>query len=217
MCEWATVDSRLQGYRARWAQGGVPISLEEAEYALCCLGYAAFNEPVEPIQYLVSTLGKTPSEDVIAGFIERAESKAPYWDTLKAYKESRGGDISPMLSEWPPNGAKRPNGSGRPRRLIFRDEVLIPKAIRKLEGCGLPVTSIHGPSIAVAVARVFGLSERNVARIWESAPNRSDKSSRYRDQPCQKCGCLKVPTYRYHRGEFLCAGCLPDRLPPDHR
>ena len=217
VCEWATVDSRLQGYRERWAQDGVPISLEEAEYALHCLGYAAFNEQVEPIQYLMSTLVKTPSEDAVAGFIERAESKAPYWDALMAYKESRGSDISPMLSEWPPNGVERPNGRGRPRRWIFRDDVLIPKAIRKFEDCGLPVTSVHGPSIAVAVARVFGLSERNVARIWELAPNRSDKSSRYSDQPCQRCGCLKVPMYRHHRREFLCASCLPDRLPPDCR
>ena len=85
VCEWATVDSRLQGYRERWAQDGVPISLEEAEYALHCLGYAAFNEQVEPIQYLMSTLVKTPSEDAVAGFIERAESKAPYWDALMAY------------------------------------------------------------------------------------------------------------------------------------
>ena len=61
VCEWATVDSRLQGYRERWAQDGVPISLEEAEYVLHCLGYAAFNEQVEPIQYLMSTLVKTPA------------------------------------------------------------------------------------------------------------------------------------------------------------
>ena len=130
VCEWATVDSRLQGYRERWAQDGVPISLEEAEYALHCLGYAAFNEQVEPIQYLMSTLVKTPSEDAVAGVIERAESKAPYWDALMAYKESRGSDISPMLSEWPPNGVERQNGRGRPRRWIFRDDVLIPKRRR---------------------------------------------------------------------------------------
>lgn len=39
--EWATVDSRLQEHRERWEQNGIPISVEEAEYALRCLGYAA--------------------------------------------------------------------------------------------------------------------------------------------------------------------------------
>ena len=54
--EWATVDSRLQAHRERWEQKGIPISVTEAENALSCLGYAAFNEPVEPAQYLVDKL-----------------------------------------------------------------------------------------------------------------------------------------------------------------
>ena len=212
--EWATVDCRLQEHRRRWEQEGIPISAEEAEYALRCLGWAAFNEQVEPAQYLAPTLENNPSEEVFAKYIERAKSEAPYWDALAAYKESHGGDVLPMLSEWPSKGVKRPHGRGRPRRWIFRDEVLIPEAIRKLEGCGLPVTSEDGrPSIAAAVARVLGLTERNVAAIWESAPNRSDKHSRrrYSNQLCHKCGRPRVPMYRHWQCEFLCKVCLPDR------
>ena len=216
--EWATVDCRLQEHRRRWQQDGIPISTEEAEYALRCLGWAAFNEQLEPAQYLAHTLENNPSGEVFARYIERAESEAPYWDALVSYKESHGGDISPMLSEWPSKGAKRPHGRGRPgrpRRWIFRDEVLIPEAIRKLEGCGLPVTSEDGrPSIAAAVAKVFCLTERNVAAIWESAPNRSDKHSRrrYSNQLCRKCKRPEVPMYRHRRREFLCEVCLPGKL-----
>ncbi len=208
--EWATVDSRLQEHRARWEQKGIPISVEEAEHALRCLGHAAFNEPVEPSQYLAHELENTPSEEVIARYIEHSESKARYWDALMTYKKSHGGDVSPMLSEWPPKGAKRPNGRGRPPQWLFRDEVLIPEAIRKLKDRGLPVTSADGrPSIAAAVARVFGLTERNVAAIWESTPNRSGKHSRqrYSNQPCHVCGRPKVPMWRAQQGNFRCEHC----------
>ena len=104
--EWATVDCRLQEHRRRWEQEGIPISAEEAEYALRCLGWAAFNEQVEPAQYLAPTLENNPSEEVFAKYIERAKSEAPYWDALAAYKESHGGDVLPMLSEWPSKGVK---------------------------------------------------------------------------------------------------------------
>lgn len=208
--EWATVDSRLQQHRERWEQDGIPISVEEAEYALRCLRYAAFNQPVEPRQYLAHELNNTPSDEMIARYIEHAESKVHYWDALMAYKEARGGNVSPLLLKWPPKGAKRPSGRGRPPRWTFRNEVLIPKAIQKLEGCGLPVTSADGgPSIAVAVARVFGLTARNVAAIWESTPNRSGKHSRqrYSNQPCRVCGCLKVPLWRAQQGNSRCERC----------
>ena len=211
--EWATVDNRLQEHRERWERERIPIRVEEAEYALHCLGYAAFSEQVDPAQYLEHELEKTPNEEVIASYIEHAESEALYWDALVAHKESHGGDVSAMLSGWPPKGAKRPSGRGRPPLWKFRDEVLIPKAIRKLEGCGLPVTSKDGPSIAAAVARVFGLTESNVARIWESAPNRTGKRSRqrYSNQPCHMCGQPKVPMYRAGRNLFECNHCTPPR------
>ena len=207
--ELATVDSRLQGYRERWEQKGIPISVKEAERTLRCLGYATFNEPVEPSQYLAYKLENTSSEEMIARYIEHAESKVFYWDALIAYKESHGGDVLPMLSEWPPKGAKRPNGRGRPPQWKFRNEILIPKAIQKLEGCGLPVTSADGSSIAAAAARVFGLSARNVATIWESTPNRSGKHSRqrYSNQPCHMCGHPKVPMWRAQRIDFRCDHC----------
>ena len=211
MHEWATVDSCLQGYRERWQQQGIPISLKEAEYALHCLGYAVFNEQVEPGQYLTHKLGKDPSKELIVSYIEHAECKAPYWDALAAYKEPHGTNAPALLSEWPPSGAKRPKGKGRPPRWMFRDEVLIPEAIRKLKGCGLPVTSASGLSIAAAVARVFGLTERNVAAIWESAPSRFDKRSRqrYSNHPCHICGKPKVPMYRESRDDFRCKDCAP--------
>ena len=212
--EWATVDVRLQEYRRRWESQRIRISVDEAKYELHCLMYAAFNEQVEPVRYLVHRLGETPSEDEIGKYIERAESKRLYWDALAAYKESLGqggGDIPPMLSCWPPKGAERPNGRGRPPRWIFRDQDLIPKSIQQLEGCGLPVTSADGRSIAAAVAEVFGLTERNVAAIWESTENRCNKRSRqrYASQPCHMCGYPKVPKWRAERDDFRCERCAP--------
>ena len=126
-------------------------------------------------------LKKTPTEELIARYIEHAESKRNYWDALIQHRESltqADAEIPPILSSWPSRSAKRPSGRGRPPRWLFRDQTLIPEAIRQLEGCGLPVTSADGPCIAWAVADVFGLEERNVAAIWERAPNRPDKRPR---------------------------------------
>ena len=190
------------------------MTLQEAEHALHCLRYAAFNEQVDPVRYLVHELGKTPNEDAIRRYIHLAESKAIYWDALAAYKGaltqgSEGYQL--MLSSWPPEGAKRPNARGRPPRWIFRNENLIPKAIQKLAACGLPVTSHEGDSLAKAVANVFGLTERHVAAIWEAAPTRVDKHSRqrYADQPCSMCGNVKVSTWRAKRDDFRCERCAP--------
>ena len=214
MREWAFVDDRLPEYRRRWESEGIPLSVEETRYALHCLMYARFNKQVEPVQYLMDDLGETPREDMIARYIKHAESKALYWDALEAYKESliQGGrKIPPVLSGWSPKDTKRPDGRGRPLRWIFRDEKLIPESIRKLEGCGLPVTSRNGPSIAAVVADVFGLSRRNVAAIWESAPTRFGKRSRqaHGDQPCRMCRQPSVPIWRAQRGDFWCKRCVP--------
>ena len=211
---WATVDSRLQAHRERWESEGIPMTLQEAEHALFCLGYAAFNEQVEPVRYLVHELGENPSEDAIRSYIARAEFKAIYWDALAAYKSAlpQGSEgCQSQLSSWPPEGTRRPNAGGRPPRWIFRNEKLIPKAIQKLVGCGLPVTSHEGDSLAKAVANVFGLTERHVAAIWEAAPIRTDKHlrRRYANQPCSVCGNPKVPTWRGERDDFRCERCAP--------
>ena len=212
--EWATVDVRLQEYRQRWESQRVPISVDEAKYELHCLMYAAFNEQVDPVRYLVHKLGEAPSEEELGEYFKRAESKRIYWDALEAYKESLGQEgrgMPSVLLGWPPRGAERPNGGGRPRGWIFRDQDLIPKSIQKLEGCGLPVTSADGPSIAAAVADVFSLTERNVAAIWESAENRCNKRSRQRyfSKPCNMCGRPKVPKWRAARDDFRCVHCAP--------
>ena len=212
--EWALVEDRLQEYRWRWESEGITISAEEATYALHCLMYAAFNEQVEPVQYLVHDLGESPGEDAIEKHIKRAKSTALYWDALTLHKQSLiegGKEVPPVLSGWPPKGMKRPDGRGRPPRWIFRDEELIPETIQKLDGCGLPVTSRDSPSIVGAVAEVFGLSERNVRAIWESAPNRSGKRTRYTygNRPCRMCGQPSVPTWRAQRDEFWCKRCVP--------
>ena len=191
------------------------MTLQEAEHALHCLRYAAFNEPVDPVRYLVNELGEAQNADAIRSYIALAESRAIYWDALAAYKSklppgSEAGQ--PQLSNWPPEGTKRPNARGRPPRWIFRNEKLIPKAIQKLAGCGLPVTSHEGDSVAKAVANVFGLTERHVAAIWEAAPTRTDKHlrRRYADQPCGMCGNSKVPTWRGRRNDFRCERCAPE-------
>ena len=214
MREVALIDDRLGEYRQRWEFEGIPISAQEATYALHCLMYAVFNEPVDPVQYLIHDLGETPSEDAIAKYIYRAKSSALYWDALTMHKEFLTEDdqeVPPVLSGWPPKGAKRPEGRGRPPRWIFRDEELIPESIQKLEGLGLPVTSRDGPSIVAVVAEVFGLSKRNVRAIWESAPNRSSKRTRdpYGNQPCRMCGQLSVPTWRTQRADYWCKRCVP--------
>ena len=212
--DWVTVDSRLQAYRERWESEGIPVTLQEAEHALHCLRYAAFNEQVDPVRYLVHELGETPSEDAVRRYIHLAESKAIYWDALAEYKcaLTQGSEgYQPLPSSWPPEGAKRPNASGRPPRWIFRNENLIPEAIQKLSGCGLPVTSHEGDSLAKAVANVFDLAARHVAAIWEVASTRADKRSRkrYASQPCRMCGDVKVSTWRAKRDDFRCERCAP--------
>ena len=151
---------------------------------------------------------------MIERYIQRAESKALYWDALDVYKESliQGGrEVPPVLSGWPPQGTKRPDGRGRPAQWIFRDKELVPESIQKLEGCGLAFTSRDGPSIVAAVADVFGLSKRNVRAIWESAPHRPDKRTRniYGSPPCRMCGQPSVPTWRVQRDYFWCKRCVP--------
>ena len=117
---------------------------------------------------------------------------------------------SDALSNWP-NRPRPPSRQGRPPKVWFRDRVLIPEAIRKLEGCGLPVTSAEDPCIAEAVADVFGLKMRNIAAIWECAPGRLEKRSRSRfsEVPCVLCGASSVPTWRASRFDFRCQTCAP--------
>ena len=107
----ALIDDRLQGYRRRWESEGIPISVEEATYALHCLMYAAFSEPVEPVQYLVHDLGETPSEDTIAKYIKHAKFTALYWDALTLHKQfliEGGKEVRQCFRVGPPKGAIRP-------------------------------------------------------------------------------------------------------------
>ena len=206
--ELATGDERLRKYRQRWEFEGIAMTVAEAEYELICSVIASFNEQVDPAEHLLHVVGKDPGEGEIQRYIKCAESKALYWDALAAYKGSRSdGDVPSLLSDWPSTSAQRPSGRGRPPRWIFRNEVLIPEAIRKLEGCGMPVTSKDGPSISAAVAAVFKVSESTVADAWRDAPNRT-RHSRERTVPCVRCG-TSIPKFLADRHRSLCTKCRP--------
>ena len=206
--ELATGDERLRKYRQRWEFEGIAMTVAEAEYELICSVIASFSEQVDPAEHLLHVVGKDPGEGEIQRYIKCAESKALYWDALAAYKGSRSdGHVPSLLSDWPSTSAQRPSGRGRPPRWIFRNEVLIPDAIRKLEGCGMPVTSKDGPSISAAVAAVFKVSESTVADAWRDAPNRT-RHSRERTVPCVRCG-TSIPKFLADRHRSLCTKCRP--------
>ena len=212
----ATVDERLRAYRRRWETERVPVSIHEAKHALLCLAYASFDEPVETADYLAYELGNAPTDEALAQYIQSAHHSPDHWDALTQYRQTllqSNDEVSAALSNWP-NRPRPPSRQGRPPKRWFRDRVLIPEAIRKLEGCGLPVTSAEEPCIAEAVADVFGLKMRNIAAIWERAPGRSEKRSRSRfsELPCVLCGVASVPTWRASRLDFLCQTCAP---PPE--
>ena len=214
--DMATVDERLRAYRRRWETERIPVSIHEAQHALLCLAYASFDEPVDAAEFLVHELGKAPIDETLAQYIRSARHSPDHWDALAQYRRTllqSNGDIPDDLSDWP-NRPRPPSRQGRPPKQWFRDRVLIPEAVRKLEGCGLPVTSAEGPCIAEAVADVFGLKMRNVAAIWERAPGRSEKRSRSRfsELPCVLCGASSVPTWRASRFDLRCQTCTP---PPE--
>lgn len=210
----ATVDERLKGYRRRWETERIPISIHEAKHALLCLAYASFDEPVDAAEYLAHELGKAPSDKALAQYIEAARHSPEHWDALAQYRQTllqTNGRVPAALANWP-NRARPPSRQGRPPKRWFRDRVLVPEAIRKLEGCGMPVTSAQGPCIAEAVAEVFDLQPRNVAAIWERAPGRSEKRSRtlYAEDPCVLCGAPTVPKWRAARFDCRCLKCTPE-------
>ena len=213
----ATVDERLREYRRRWERERIPISIDEAKHALLCLAYASFDEPVHAAEYLAHELGKAPSDEALAQFIGSAHHSPDHWDALAQTRQEllqANGEVPAALSNWP-NRPRPPSRQGRPPKQWFRDRVLIPEAIRELEGCGLPVTSAEGPCIAEAVADVFGLQARNVAAIWERAPERSEKRSRspYSETPCVLCGAAVMPKWRASRSDFRCRSCAAQAGP----
>ena len=60
--------------------------------------------------------------------------------------------------------------------------------LRRLENCGLPVTSLDGPSLTKAMDKAWGISEHTIAKSWRDAsplirPNRPRRVRR-----CAGCG-----------------------------
>ena len=210
----ATVDERLRAYRRRWETERIPISILEAKHALLCLAYASFDEPVDAAEYLAYELGKAPNDEALTQYIETARHSPEHWDALAQFRQTllqANDGVPAALANWP-NRPRPPSRQGRPPKRWFRDRILVPEAIRKLEGCGMPVTSAEGPCIAVAVAEVFDLQARNVAAIWERAPGRSEKRSRTvcAEDPCVLCGALTVPKWRAARFDCRCLKCAPE-------
>ena len=108
----------------------------------------------------------------------------------------------------------RPQGRHDPTSTAARNERIY-TLLHLFQGCGLPVTSLAGQSLAGAMSEATGIPERTIASVWEEAPSllRGDKRSRKRfaDVPCARCGCLKVPVWRACRGDYnpLCDQCSP--------
>ena len=133
----------------------------------------------------------------------------------------------------------RPRGRHNPA-INDRRDLFIRCCIERLEGCGLPVTSGAGGSLAGALAEVLGVSESTIRKVWkewrlrEACVNaamtdelrmRESLIRRPReyfavDVRCADCGRAgRVPKFRARKGESrVCLSCLPldGSLPPDY-
>ena len=152
--DMATVDERLRAYRRRWETERVPVSIHEAKYALLCLAYASFDEPVDAADYLADELGKAPIDETLAQYIRSARHSPDHWDALAQYRQTllqANGDIPDALSDWP-NRPRPPSRQGRPPRQWFRDRVLGSRGGCWVEQEGLWhfLFPIH-PDIAVSI------------------------------------------------------------------
>ena len=132
----------------------------------------------------------------------------------------------------------RPRGRHNPAINDGRD-LFIRSCIEALEGCGLPVTSGAGDSLAGALAEAFQVSESTIRKVWKEwqlrepcvndampagfrMPERLIRRPREYfavDVRCADCGKTgKVPKHRARKGESrVCLRCLPldGSLPPD--
>ena len=114
-------------------------------------------------------------------------------------------------------------------RLTLRRGGYIFTMLKALEGCGLPVTSRDGGSLAGALAETIDVSRSTIAKVWKDWPLRSSQlnaalppdlrmpESTIRhprepyavDVPCAQCGNAgRVPKYRAE-GSRLCLVCNP--------
>ena len=131
----------------------------------------------------------------------------------------------------------RPRGRHNPAVNDGRD-LFIRAALEALEGCGLPVTTRGGDSLAGVLAEALKVSERTIKTVWERWPLREHdvndempaefrmpesltRRPRERSEPekppialdvrCARCGKAgKVPVYRTREGGTgQCTDCLP--------
>ena len=124
----------------------------------------------------------------------------------------------------------RPRGRHNPA-VNDRRDMFIRGCIEALEGCGLPVTSSEGDSLAGALAEALGVSERTIRKVWEGwqlrAPFVNDEMPaelRMRESlirrpreyfavglRCAGCGRAgRVPKFRAGEGgSRLCLSCRP--------
>ena len=124
----------------------------------------------------------------------------------------------------------RPRGRHNPM-LTLRRNGYINKMLLELEGCGLPVTSGAGGSLAGALAEVLGESESTIRKVWKEYPHRKPgvndaAPDKYRlperliqrereyfavGVRCADCGKTgKVPKHRARKGRNrVCLRCLP--------
>ena len=128
----------------------------------------------------------------------------------------------------------RPRGRHNPR-LTLRRNAYIVTMLLELEGCGLPVTSSGGNSLAGALAEALGERERTIRDVWSEFPLRESQLNdalpaelrlpesliRRRRNPdpekpriapdvhCARCGKAgKVPVYRAREGgSRVCTDC----------
>ena len=124
----------------------------------------------------------------------------------------------------------RPCGRHNPA-VNDRRDMNIRAALEALEGCGLPVTSGEGDSLAGVLAEALGVSEHTIRKVWEGwqlrEPCVNDEMPaelRMRESlirrpreyfavsvPCADCGRAgRVPKFRADKGgSRLCLSCRP--------
>ena len=164
-----------------------------------------FQEPA--VKAIIEGFERAIAENSKALYIlhdgEAEPRKAGSWERFLAYEALR------FFVEYVPdedrNGAARdcfnraeailarvtvnpPRGKHDPRLTGGRD-FLVVDLLCRLEGCGLPVTSMKGPSLARAMSKAWGsISENQVAKIWRDASPLLRPDRKRRIRRCAKCG-----------------------------
>ena len=106
----------------------------------------------------------------------------------------------------PSNRVKRPPGQYDPGANMLRDTAIV-YVLSELQGCGLPVTSRDGESLAGALAKAWGIHKSTIANVWRDAEPRQAGKQR-RSRRCARCGTVAGEgASSNEEGDLICRQC----------